>query len=152
MAKNDSLEAIVPFLEPILQSVGPRERKGLMTRLLRYVRRVNAKRIRTNVEPEGGKMSARKPRPGPKRGKMFRRIGKQNSLKFRVSTDEGELRFANALIEHTAAEHHFGLVGFVGKTRKGKTIKARYNARKLLGFGSEQAELVDQVLAHLSGD
>jgi hypothetical protein len=98
-------------------------------------------------------MTPRKPRPHdahPKRGKMFRRIGKASSLKFRVTPDEGELRFANPLIEHTAAEHHFGLVGFVGKTRKGKTIKARYAARKLLGFGPERAEMLDEVLSHLA--
>lgn len=149
MERSGDLEAIEPFLNEVLATVAPAKRRRLMDKLMRAVRRAQATRIGANVEPEGGKMAPRKPREG-KRGKMFRRIGKQSSLKIRLTPDEGELQFANRLVEQTAAEHHFGLTGFVGKTRKGRTIRTRYAARRLLGFGKESDELLDEVVKHIS--
>ena len=84
-------------------------------------------------------------------GQVFKNIGKQRSLKIRVSADEGELAFANPLIADTASVHHFGRVGYVGKTRGGKVIRTKYDARRLLGFGREQDEFVEEVLRHMGG-
>jgi len=139
----------------LLAAVEPGQRKRLIDKLMRAVRRANALRMAANVEPEGAKMAPRKPRSarsGGKRGKMFKRIGKASSLRIRTTPDMGELRFVNPLVEETAATHHFGLTGFVGKTRKGRTIRAKYAARKLLGFGPEADELLDEVLQHLGGN
>lgn len=149
MEPGRELEAIEPFIGEVLQSVEPGQRRKLMDKLMRAVRRANAQRIAANVEPDGAKMAPRKKRKG-KRGKMFRRIGKQSSLRIRVSPDEGELRFANPLVEETAATHHFGLTGFVGRTRTGRVIRTKYDARRIIGFGKEQDELLDEVLRHLS--
>jgi phage virion morphogenesis protein len=147
--KGDSLERIEPFLGTLIDNAAPQSRRKLIDRLMRMLRRANAARIARNVEPEGGRMIRRKPRKG-RRGKMFRRIGKQSSLRIRVTPDMGELVFANPLVESTAATHHFGLTGFVGKTRDGRTIRTRYEARRLLGFGQEQEEMLDEVLKHLA--
>lgn len=150
MASAPGLEAIEPFLGEIMQSVAPGQRKRLADKLMRLSRRANTKRIASNVTPEGGAMPARKKRKG-KKGKMFKRIGKASSLKIRTTADMGELRFANPLVESTAATHHLGLEGFVGKTRTGRVIRTKYQARALLGFGPEQEEFLDEVLAHLAG-
>lgn len=146
--RGDSLEAIEPFIGELLQQAQPRERKRLMDKLMRMVRRAQVQRHRANVEPEGGAMAPRKPRKD-KKGKMFRRIGRTSSLKIRSTPDQGELTFVNALVEQTAAVHHFGLEGFVGKTRDGRVIRTKYQARRLLGFGDEKRDLIDEVLKHM---
>ena len=149
--RGDSLEAIEPFLGELLESVAPGQRRKLMDKLMRFARRANAGRIASNQEPDGAAMAPRKRRPKGKRAKMFRNIGKQRSLKIRVSADEGELAFANPLIADTASVHHFGRVGYVGKTRGGKVIRTKYDARRLFGFGREQDEYVEEVLRHIGG-
>lgn len=138
-------------LRPVFDGVQPRSRKKLADRLMRFARRANADRSRRNVEPDGGTMAKRLPRKGPKtgaRGKMFRNIGKIRSLKIKVTPDHGELYFHGGA-GRTAETHHFGEEGFVGKTREGKIIRTKYDARRLLGFGKEQNEYLDQVLEHL---
>jgi phage virion morphogenesis protein len=145
------LEAIEPFLHELMDGLQPAKRKRLIDKLMRLARRSNAKRIAANVTPDGQRMAPRKQvRPG-QRKKMFTRIGKQNSLRIRATADEGELRFANGLIQDTAATHHFGLTGFVGRTRQGRVIRTKYQARELLGFGPERAEMLDEALKHLAG-
>ena len=69
-----------------------------------------------------------------------------------VSADQGELAFGKGSVEATAAVHHYGQEGYVGKTRRGKVIRTKYEARRLLGFGKERDELVDEVLKHFGGN
>lgn len=149
MPSGDSLEAIEPFLGEIMQAIEPRARKRLADKLMQMVRKANARRIAANVTPGGQAMAPRKKRAKGKRGRMFKRIGKASNLKIRTTPEGGELRFANPMIEHTAATHHFGLEGFVGKTRAGRVIRTKYQARELLGFGEEREMLLDEVLRHL---
>jgi phage virion morphogenesis protein len=146
------LEAIEPFIGELLDAVAPKQRRRLIEKLMRLARRHNARRIAANVTPDGAAMAPRKKREGGKRGKMFRRIGKAASLKIRATPDMGELTFANPLVAATAATHHFGLEGFVGRTRGGRVIRTKYQARALLGFGAERDEYLDEVLRHLDGD
>ena len=155
MSSGESLEEIERFISQLLQAAAPGQRRKLIDKLMRAVRRANAARIGANVEPDGGAMVPRKPRLKHKRGrktKMFKNIGKTRSLKIKVTPEGGELRFANPLVETTAAVHHFGEEGYVGKTRRGKVIRTKYEARRLLGFGKERDELVDEVLKHFGGD
>lgn len=149
MKTLENLEDLAPLLEPLLASVEPSGRRKLIDRMMRFVRRANDQRIASNVEPDGSAMVARKPRKR-KRGKMFRHIGKASNLRVRVTPDQGELRFGNGLVERTAAEHHHGLEGFVGKTRSGQVIRTKFEARRLLGFGQEQDDLMSQLIDHVS--
>ena len=74
------------------------------------------------------------------------------ALKVRPKSDGVEVSFANPLIEKTAAEHHFGELGFVGKTKSGTTVRTRYPARRLLGFGrNDPGVIMDLVLDHVTG-
>lgn len=152
--RGEGLEAIEPFLREIMDAVKPGERKRLANKLMQYARRANAERMTANVTPEGGAMAPRKPRQTKKRGrkaKMFKRIGKTKNLHIRTTPNQGELFFPNALVRMTAGVHHFGLNGFVGRTRAGRVIRTKYQARELLGFGPEQEEFLDEVLRHLDG-
>ena len=154
MNSGDGLEALEPFLGELIAAAAPGQRRKLIDKLMRAVRRANAARIGANVDPDGGAMTPRKPREQHRRGrktKMFKSIGKTRSLKLKVTPDEGELRFANPLIETTAAVHHYGQEGYVGKTRRGNVVRTKYEARRLLGFGKERDELVDEVLKHFGG-
>ncbi len=149
MSQHAPLKQIEPFLGTVMDAVEPRQRRRLADRLMRMVRRAQAKRIGQNVEPDGTKMRARRPRKG-KRGKMFRHLGKAKNLKIRTTPDSGELFFANPNVADTAATHHYGRKGYVGRTRDGRIIRTKYDARRLLGFGKEQDELLDEVLRHMS--
>ncbi|MXO64846.1 phage virion morphogenesis protein [Altericroceibacterium endophyticum] len=150
MEKGDSLEQIEPFLDTLFDAVELRSRRKLQDKLMRFARRANAQRIRQNVEPDRSRMAPRK-KHRKRRGKMFRNIGKASNLRIRTAPDKGELYFSSGTA-HTAAVHHFGQVGYVGKAGDGSIIRTKYEARRLLGFGKEQDELLDEVLRHLSGD
>jgi phage virion morphogenesis protein len=154
-ASGDSLSAIEPFLGELIEAVKPAQRKRLVEKLMQLSRRANAQRIAANETPDRGAMAPRKKREAcraeTKRGRMFKRIGKTSSLKIRASPYEGELRFDNSLVEATAAVHHYGQEGFVGRSRRGKVVRTKYQARALLGFGREQEQFLDEMLKHLSG-
>lgn len=159
---GDDLSAIEPWIGGLVGQLKPGARKRLSVKVGQLLRRANAARIAANVEPDGSAMEPRKPRKPrraeaktgriKKKGKMFRKIAKAKALKVRPDPDGVELRFANPLIERTAAEHHFGLDGYVGRSG-GKTIRTRYAERALLGFGREDPDaIMDLVLAHLVPD
>jgi len=94
-------------------------------------------------------MEPRKPRPRMKdakgkirrTGKMFPRIRLAKAMRIRANTDEVELTFAGG-IDRTARAHQFGMTDVVGKTATGKVVKTRYPARRLLGIGPEDLDLI----------
>lgn len=158
---GDDLTAIEPWIGALIDRLKPGARRKLAVKLGQLVRRGNATRIAANVEPDGAPMDPRKPREPrrasarsgriKKKGKMFRKIAKAGALKVRPQPDGVAVSFAKPLIEKTAAEHHFGLDGFVGKTPQGKVVRTRYPARRLLGFGRDDpGAIMDLVLKHLT--
>lgn len=158
MADATDPAALERFLGALVQRLAPAARRKLALALGRHLRKVNAARIARNVQPDGSAMEPRKHRAdaakGRVRGKarMFRKIGKARSLRIKASPAGVEVGFNNPLIASTAAVHHFGDVGYVGKTRAGRTIRTRYAERRLLGFGPGDAEaLQDLAIDHLAG-
>lgn len=158
MADATDPAALEPFLGALAQRLAPAARRKLALALGRHLRKVNAARITRNVQPDGSPMEPRKRRAdagkGRVRGKarMFRKIGKARSLRIKASPDGVQIGFAQPLVASTAAVHHFGDVGYVGKTRGGRTIRTRYAERRLLGFGPGDLEaLQDTALDHLAG-
>lgn len=75
---------------------------------------------------------------------MFRRIRQARNLRIRATPDSVELNFGGGAVEKIASIHHFGNVGAVGRTRDGRTIRAQYEARQLLGFGGDDMDAVLQ--------
>ncbi len=157
MRDTDDLEPLEGWLGDIMHSLSPGPRKSLGMKIMRAVRKANAGRIARNEEPDGGKMTPRKPRKSGKKGrikrkaKMFRRLRYVKRMKISVNADGGELTFANSGVARVAAEHHYGEEAFVGKTREGKTIKARMAERRLLGFNRDDRDgILEKTAEHLS--
>lgn len=150
----DDLSAIEPWISGLIDRLSAGERRKLGMKLGRLMRKTNAARIARNVDPDGAAMAPRKKREGSKsniRRKMFPKIRLARALKIRATGDGVAVEFANPLIGRVAQVHHFGDVGFVGKTSRGRTIRTRYTARRLLGFGAQDIEMItDEVLAHLT--
>lgn len=154
----DELDKIEPWIGGILSQLKPAKRKKLSMRIGRLLRARNAKRIRANKTPDGDAMEKRKRKKRIKTktgkvqnsGRMFREIGKAKSLRINAGPDSVEVGYNNPLIANTAATHHFGLSGYVGKTPRGKVIKTKYTPRPLLGFADRDVdEIADDVLDYL---
>ncbi len=153
--QGDDLGDIEGWLGGMMRSLKPGERKRFAMKVMRLVRRENVGRISRNEEPDGGSMAPRKSRLDrsgkvERRGKMFRKIRLSKNLKIKTTPDGGELHFVSALVEKTAAIHHYGQDDRVGKTRDGRTIRTRYAARRLLGFGDRERDtILDIAVDHL---
>lgn len=145
----EDLAELEPFLAAYLNRLGPGQRRKVMRKIGQEVRRLNTRRIAANVEPDGKAMEPRKPRKRmtdakgriKRQGKMFRKLRLASKIAVDVGEDEVALSFKGNAAE-SAARHHFGLRGFVGKTRAGKDIRTKYPARRLLGFGREDLDLI----------
>ncbi len=145
----DDLAELEPFLAAYLNRIGPAQRRRVARKVGEALRRENAKRIAANVQPDGSAMEARKPRKRMKdakghikrSAKMFPKIKLAKAMKIRATPDEVSIGFAGRTSQ-TAATHHFGLEGFVGRDASGRAIKTRYPQRRLLGFGAEDVELI----------
>lgn len=156
---SDALELFAAYFDTMLADLSPAKRKVVARKIGQRLRASNARRMAQNVEPGGADMAPRKKRLREQKRKagrgrkMFREIGKARNLKVRPSEDGVELSFANPAVGRVAAEHHFGLEGYVGRTRAGRTIRARYAARQLLGFSAEDIDAIaDEALAWLDRD
>lgn len=148
---SDNFGDLTAYLSRFVDRLSPRERKGLLTKIGQSLRRSNSARIAANIQPDGTAMAARRPRAGTsRRGKMFRQLRHARILKVRATADEVKVGFVGQA-QKVAQVHHFGLVDTVGRTRDGRTIRARYLARHLLGIGADdQRQAFDAVYRHLS--
>lgn len=158
---GDDLTAIEPWIGALVNQLKPGARKRLSIKIGQLLRRSNAARIAANIEPDGAAMEPRKPRKPrrataktgrvKKKGKMFRKIMTARAMKVQTSGDGVEVGFANPVKGRIAAEHHYGLVGRVGRSPDGNTVSTRYPARRLLGFGPDDNNaIMDLVLEHLT--
>lgn len=149
---RDNFDQLETFLSRFADALSPRERKRLLTKIGQSLRRANSARIAQNVEPEGEAMTPRRPRPEGKRGKMFRQLRLARVLTVRATPDQVSVGFVGQA-QRVAQTHHFGLVDDVGRTRDGRTIRARYAERRLLGFSrDDEAAVMQAIETHLARD
>jgi phage virion morphogenesis protein len=146
MADTD-LTRVEGWLEGLMVRLSDGERRKLAVKIGQSLRRSNAARIAANKEPDGSAMAPRKPRKGRdgkpiRKRRMFRRLRMARNMKIRATPDSVELNFGGGSAQRIAEIHHDGQVGTVGRTRDGRTIRARYEARQLLGFGSDDMDMV----------
>lgn len=147
MADTD-LTKVEDWLDGLMLRLEPGARRKLAMKVGQSLRRSNAQRIAVNKEPDGKAMAPRRPRKGvdgkPIRSnkRMFRRLRMARNMRIKATPDSVELNFGGGAIEKIASIHHDGQVGTVGRTRDGRTIRARYEARRLLGFGNDDMETV----------
>lgn len=149
-------EQLEAYLAAELEKLSPARRRRISRKIGMELRKANAKRIAENIQPDGTAMQprkARKLRAGKgaiKRGRMFRKMRLARSMQVRPSPDGVTVGFFNAMVGSTARAHQYGLTDFVGKTKDGKTVRAKYPARQLLGFAAEDLEMIaDTVIAML---
>ncbi len=138
MSDTDALE---PWLGGLLAKTEPRQRMALARRVGQIMRNFNSARVLANVEPDGTPMAERNPKKPRNSGKarkakqkrMFRRIELARNMQVTPSADEVSLSFKGRIAK-TAEVHHFGLEDAVDR-RIRNSIRVRYKARRLLGFG-----------------
>lgn len=156
--ESDDLEALEPWLGDVLDSLGPGPKRRLSLKIGQAVRRTNAARIAKNEEPDGRAMDPRKPRKRrssksgrvKRKAKMFKKLRLVRNMRLRANAEGVELSFKGG-VARVASEHHYGEEAFVGKTRDGRTIKARMAQRKSLGFSrDDQDAIIDAAAKHLS--
>ncbi|WP_446655222.1 phage virion morphogenesis protein [Blastomonas sp.] len=146
MADTD-LTKVEDWLDGLLLRLEPGARRKLAMKVGQSLRRSNAQRIAANKEPDGKAMAARRPRTGPdgkpvRRKRMFRRLRMARNMRIKATSDSVELDFGDGNAQRIAEVHHDGRTDRVGKTRSGRTIRARYEARRLLGFGGDDMDAV----------
>lgn len=155
MSDQIGLDAVEPWLAGVMAKLKPAERLRLTRRIGQMLRRVNAERIRANVQPDGTTMEARKPRRDKRgrirgrKGKMFPKIGLARNMRVSARPDEVEISFS-PLVAGAAKVHHYGLVDRVEK-RNGAP-KIRYPIRQLLGITPADREaIMDEVTKWIDG-
>lgn len=151
----DGFAELESFLTAELAKLSPARRRRMTRKIGMEIRKANAKRIAENIQPDGSAMQARKPRTlaagkgAIKRGRMFRKMRLARSFKITPSANGVSVGFEGP-VAHTARAHQYGLTDFVGRTEAGKTVRAKYPKRVLLGFAPEDLEMIaDTVLAML---
>ena len=150
----DDLSRLEEWLGRVAQGFSPAQRQRAALRMMQALRRSNLARIAANTQPDGSPMAPRKPRKARdgrqiRQGKMFRGLRYAKNWRIRSDAEGGELFPATNAAARTAAVHHFGDADVVGKTRDGRTIRYRYPARHLLGFGPEDEQIALEIAAEL---
>lgn len=158
--KADDLTAIESWLGPMMARLKPGPRTRLAMKIGQALRRTNTERIAANREPDGASMAPRKKRKTSTgklrkgagiRAKMFRKIRLGRNLKVYPKPDGVEIGFTGRM-QRIAQVHHFGEDDVVGRSPRGNQIRAKYEARRLLGFGANDLDqVIDAVAQHLKG-
>lgn len=139
----EDLRPLEQWLGRIIAGIEPSRRRAAALKLAQALRRANVQRIAANIEPDGGAMEKRKARDGKRlRRKMFPKLRRLREWKISADADGLEIMPVNPLVGQTAATHHFGEVGYVGRLRDGRVIRAKYPERRLLGFAEDDRALV----------
>lgn len=155
MADND-LHRLDEWLGTIIAGLAPPARRRWALRLAKLLRQANATRISKNIEPDGSPMEARRSRLDRRGGlrrasrkRMFRGLKKIGNWAIAADEDGLEIRPVNGLVDRIASISQFGEVATVGRLRDGRTIRARYATRRLLGFSDDDEALINELAADL---
>lgn len=150
----EDLAEFEKWLGRILAGMDPGRRRRATIKLGQELRRANLMRISANVEPDGGAMEKRKASVN-ERGRvrrqagsrMFRRLRLAKAWKVSADEDGVEITPASAAIDRIASVHHFGETDRVGRLRDGRTIRAKYVERRLLGFADADRLIIMETAA-----
>lgn len=150
----DGFAKLEKFLTAELAKLSPARRRRIARKIGMEIRKANAKRIAENIQPDGSAMQARKARKlaagkgAIKRGRMFRKMRLARSFKVNPSANGVSVGFEGP-VAHTARAHHYGLIDFVGRTEVGKSVRAKYPERVLLGFAAEDLQMVENTVLEM---
>ena len=161
-SSGDDFSALTARLDELASRIEPGKRKALAGAIATDLRRAQAKRIRSNVQPDGEAMTPRKPQlrsprlrdaepaaAAGKRGRMFQRAVAPRYLRKGSSPDHAQVGFAGAMAR-IMRPHHYGLEDSV--SRAPGAPRVRYPARVVLGFEpADRERILDQVMGALAG-
>ena len=139
------------YIEGMLAALSAGQRRLFFSRLARELARVNATRMRANVNPDGQAFEPRKPqtRLRAKRGRvraMFQKLPK--SLKSSATESGLEIAFSGRAAQ-IAEVHHYGKEDAPNRLRP--SWRVRYPARELLGISeSDQTLIVERIIEQVS--
>ena len=153
MADNPKQEfaRLDEWARSLLQSFSPRERKSLLVRMGRELRRTNKKRLTRQTAPDGTPWPKRKPQPSPKgekrkRAKMFLGLRKNRHMQLRVTTNTLELGFSGRTGQ-IARIHHQGLRERLKARQRGKPGPlVKFAARQLIGLSENDRHMLNDLL------
>lgn len=148
----DDFRRLAPWIQQVVSRFDERSRIKMSRRIAILLRRMNAKRIGQNIQPDGTAMEPRKKQPQRNRKtkrvrkgpRMFPATRKISNMSIRARSDHLTIGFDDK-VERAANVHHFGLRDRVSKFRGAPSV--RYPRRELLGFGTQdEAAIMDLIL------
>lgn len=150
----EDLAEFEQWLGRILTGMEPGRRRRATIKLGQELRRANLMRIGANVEPDGSAMEKRKASLDDRGrvrskagGRMFRRLRLAKAWKISADEEGVEIMPASSAIDRIASVHHFGETDRVGRLRDGRTIRAKYVERRLLGFADADRLIIMETAA-----
>lgn len=148
---TDPLDTLNAPFQGLVENLAPKSRRAIAREIATKLRSSQAKRIAAQRNPDGSPFEPRKPQQRRKRGRirrtMFSKMRTTKHLKS-SATDSAATVFYTGRTEQIARVHQLGLRDRVNAKRG---IFAKYASRKLLGFSSNDIEMVqDTVINHLS--
>ena len=131
------------YIEGMLTALSAGQRRVFFSRLSRELARINATRMRANVNPDGQAFEPRKPqtRLRAKRGKVRRMFQKlPNHLQIKSSENHIEIGFPNNAAGRIAEIHHYGEMDAPNQDKP--AWKVRYPQRQLIGLSDSDQQLI----------
>lgn len=146
----DDFTAVESWAEPLLAALTPAKRRALARSIGQSLRRSQAARIASQMNPDGSAYEPRKPskgrlQKGSIRRTMFEKLRSARHLKVQVEDDGVAIGFFGRTAR-IARVHHLGLRDEVEPGGP----EYQYPARKLLGLtDAEREQIKDLLLQHL---
>lgn len=143
----DDFNRLAPWAAAIAQRFGDGNMRKVARKIGQILRRANAARIASNVQPDGSAMEPRKKRPLRERkkdrvrrkGRMFPKIRLARNMRIDADADQVALSFGSK-VSRNAEVHHFGLRDRVARFRGAPQV--RYPVRELMGFGAADDDAI----------
>ncbi|EHU2312626.1 phage virion morphogenesis protein [Acinetobacter baumannii] len=147
------MKALVDHLGILLNQLSDKEKRKLSMEIGRKLRRSQSSRISNQKNPDGSPYQPRKKqkirdKKGHIKNKMFTRIKMARFMKVKQEPNGASVGFLGN-VAFIAQVHQLGLRDRVHRRKNSPVVK--YPARELLGFTSEEIEMIENdVLSHFS--
>ena len=147
---SDELQQLEEWLTPLINKLGPKERRVLAREVARDLRIANRDRIKAQTNPDGTPFEPRNELRGRsgriRRKAMFTKLRTAKYLRIKTTADTAEMGFLGR-VARIARVHHYGLRDRV--ERGGP--QHQYARRELIGITAKDADrIADSVLNHLA--
>lgn len=147
MADLDPLAPLAAYCSGLIANLEPPRRRQLARAMAQRLREANARRIASQLNPDGTAFEPRKSTLRKKQGRLRRRamFSKLRTARYLTITagPEGAVVEFAAEVQRIAQVHHFGLKDRVNK-RRGPEVE--YPARELLGINDGDLSALEALI------